>query len=1097
MVLAILLFVAVFSVGVNFFTDQVSAQPEESFSGSEYGGGAQQQAAQEKVDAGEKYAGTGDPLMWTAKWLMGLIAPIILWIARLFLSLAMFFLTFVIEIGAYNDYINSPAVQMGWVIVRDLTNMFFVVVLLIIAFGTILGLDQYEWRKMLVKLVMAAVLVNFSLIICGVIIDAAQVIMVTFINGIAATAGGNLINAFGADKIFQFSTGTVKFDKEEIFMASVLAISFSGALMAIMAVYAFVLLARMIVLWILIVTSPFAFVLGLLPQTKSYADQWWKEFGNNVVSGPLVAFVLWLSFATLGAGDINERHISKLNSQYDVGARNVTGSSQALDTAKTGIGEIGSWAKMANFFIAFGMLAVGLKFVQQLGVVGGAAFGGAMDFGKKVASIASGYTLGKYAYTEGVKPAAKFALMNAPIIGGNAWRRRGQVIKGIAGIGWQNIQKKRDLAVSKWEKDNKDKKGGLLKRASRYVGAGLIKTQAFKEEEVKDIAEWRDSIEKQRKELISTGGFGKSGKFAGVKLGEGANDAKEMAAKYADEHAARTEAKVALGKSRLLYGSKEMPGGDKEYQALEARIIEKKGITDNINNDLNARRTVNVLGEIKKQLEKQGKSAPEIKVALENARRLEKRASRLSGWKSQNEKNIEGQLRLTAERKERETDPQIKAMMEATEQRLKLDLEAARQAAQPQKDAIKQRAEELMTRSKLSAKQAEELKAADNPFYQHKKEAAAATLRTAIINLDNQISDLNIQAAVYDDEGNSPKARATRAKALNLEKEEDNKLYSNLQYSERMFESERLSTRLYNAGIKADGSKSRAALSHSKEDIEAAEKDAKDLEKLQKQQINLRAFNSSTDAESSRDGLIAALKGGKKWDWVREGGVLDDGNRLRAELSAALGEYVDGVSLTVQQAITKFKSRFSSKDAEQAAMKNLLASFKGAGQSGDLNRLDLLSEGANEVTGEVEINWKLHPDEVATLENQIGYWMGKVKETDSIAGMGARMNKDGRASGFDTRGIQAIKTFCTGKDALAISRWNSDFKASWNDAEVTAANIGSYEQAIRAVAEVVKDNNAYKAFLASTKGLFAKMRKINSNLTAELEDADNEMKPKT
>ena len=129
-------------------------------------------------------------------WLADGVAWIALQMATLFLKLSIFVLKFIIEIGGYNGYINAPAVEVGWVMVRDLANMFFVVALLLIAFGTILGLEQYEWKKLMVKLFFAAILVNFSRVICGIMIDAAQVVMMTFINGVVATAGGNLINAF-------------------------------------------------------------------------------------------------------------------------------------------------------------------------------------------------------------------------------------------------------------------------------------------------------------------------------------------------------------------------------------------------------------------------------------------------------------------------------------------------------------------------------------------------------------------------------------------------------------------------------------------------------------------------------------------------------------------------------------------------------------------------------------------------------------------------------------------------------------------------------------------------------------------------------------
>ncbi|MGC9049272.1 MAG: hypothetical protein ACP5IX_03605, partial [Patescibacteria group bacterium] len=40
---------------------------------------------------------------------------------------------FLVNLAQYNDFINSPAVTIGWVIIRDICNMFFIVILLVIA----------------------------------------------------------------------------------------------------------------------------------------------------------------------------------------------------------------------------------------------------------------------------------------------------------------------------------------------------------------------------------------------------------------------------------------------------------------------------------------------------------------------------------------------------------------------------------------------------------------------------------------------------------------------------------------------------------------------------------------------------------------------------------------------------------------------------------------------------------------------------------------------------------------------------------------------------------------------------------------------------
>jgi len=326
--------------------------------------------------------------------------------AAIMLKFALFALSFIIQIAGYNGYLDSTAVNIGWVMVRDITNMFFVIVLLLVAFGTILGLEQYEWKKMLVKFFFAAVLVNFSRTICGVIIDLGQVVMITFVNGIAATAGGNLINAFGLTDIFSLSN-TASPDqitnKTELFGAAVGAIVFAALTLGIMLVFVFMLVSRLIVLWILIVLSPFAFVLSVIPQTQKFASQWWSEFGNHVVVGPAVVFFLWLSFAVVGNGQIN----NEIANNSQIPEVNKTTKDQSA-----GIGQAMNWNSMSNFAIAIGILLVGAKTAQSLGTVGGSAMSKATDFGKKVAMVASGATAAMWAgrkAKEGAVGAAKLA----------------------------------------------------------------------------------------------------------------------------------------------------------------------------------------------------------------------------------------------------------------------------------------------------------------------------------------------------------------------------------------------------------------------------------------------------------------------------------------------------------------------------------------------------------------------------------------------------------------------------------------------------------------------------------------------------------------
>lgn len=489
-------------------------------------------------------AGTGVAQAWNpigdiGRAIFGLIINLMLEIAGWFIKLTFWILKFVIEVGGYNGYIDSPAVTVGWVMVRDVTNMFFVVVLLIISFGTILGLEQYEYKKLLVKLLMAAVVVNFSRIICGIIIDVAQVVMITFINGVAATGDGNLLAMFKMDGIWKLTGAAQKPGSGETFLAAVAAITFASIMMVTMLTYLFLLLARMVILWILIVLSPFAFVLNVLPQTQKYAGQWWTEFGGNVVAGPIIAFFLWLSFVTVGAGNAHD-HLS---------SNSATAIKEGVDPQETstGLTEVMSWANMANFAIAIGMLLAGAKMAQQLGAAGGSMMGKAREFGTKVAMIASGANAARWAgrgIAKGAKATGKFAAMNVPLVGGKSWQRRGRKIAAKASFAWAGLSERRNEAAVKLEKEGKDlaaleakKKAGtlteedqtkldelkgkgtgffgrggrVLRRMAKKVAVSGIESQGREEKRVKD---WERAAENQKKLVEET--YSVSGEKGGI-----------------------------------------------------------------------------------------------------------------------------------------------------------------------------------------------------------------------------------------------------------------------------------------------------------------------------------------------------------------------------------------------------------------------------------------------------------------------------------------------------------------------------------------------------------------------------------------------------
>lgn len=215
----------------------------------------------------------------------------------------------VIPILGYNGFYNSHITNLGWSLVRDIVNMFVVIVLLVIAVMTIIGYSHANWTQQLPRLFIAIVLVNFSKLICGLAIDISQVIMFTFVNAIVSIAAGNFASMLGLSTFGKFGSDFVQKSIDsgsgvEPFMflgGAYLQFVIYIAILAVMFLLAVAFIWRIVVLWILIIMAPLAFfswgIGDVFHSAKSAYTQWMGRFSSALTFGPILVFFLWLSLA--------------------------------------------------------------------------------------------------------------------------------------------------------------------------------------------------------------------------------------------------------------------------------------------------------------------------------------------------------------------------------------------------------------------------------------------------------------------------------------------------------------------------------------------------------------------------------------------------------------------------------------------------------------------------------------------------------------------------------------------------------------------------------------------------------------------------------
>lgn len=80
-----------------------------------------------------------------------------------------------LSVRDFRGYVGD-GLREAWKLLRDLVNLTFIFILLYVAIGTILRLDSVNTKKVLTRVIIAALLINFSFLFTSVMIDASNVV---------------------------------------------------------------------------------------------------------------------------------------------------------------------------------------------------------------------------------------------------------------------------------------------------------------------------------------------------------------------------------------------------------------------------------------------------------------------------------------------------------------------------------------------------------------------------------------------------------------------------------------------------------------------------------------------------------------------------------------------------------------------------------------------------------------------------------------------------------------------------------------------------------------------------------------------------------
>lgn len=246
----------------------------------------------------------------------------------------------------YNDWVK-PALQVdpklftqkntdgdnatleGWKVFRNIANSVLIILLLGVIFSQLtgVGIDNYGIKKILPKLIVAAVLMNLSYWLCVALVDVSNI----FGNSLQAMFNGwaegiKVPNKTGGVDIASFlGNGTLVWAGVLVALASgvwaTIATGGGGALAIMLLLAAISVVATLFALFlllavreaaivVLVMLAPLAFACYMLPNTKNMFDRW-KKLGEGLllvypIAGLLVGggnFVSRVLLASGGATD--------------------------------------------------------------------------------------------------------------------------------------------------------------------------------------------------------------------------------------------------------------------------------------------------------------------------------------------------------------------------------------------------------------------------------------------------------------------------------------------------------------------------------------------------------------------------------------------------------------------------------------------------------------------------------------------------------------------------------------------------------------------------------------------------------------------------
>ena len=200
---------------------------------------------------------------------------------------------------------DETGTRYAWELARNLANIMFIIVFLIIIYSQVTGagINNYGIKKMMPRLVVAALAVNVSYYICQLMVDLSNVMGYEIQNFMVETAkqisdraamppAGSLLLGEDSPGVLEEIIMAILATAAIVWMLLPFVFVGVGTIVITCIIILVILLLRKAFIVLLIVASPIAFVLYLLPNTEKYFQKWLSMFWKLLMVFPVIGILM-------------------------------------------------------------------------------------------------------------------------------------------------------------------------------------------------------------------------------------------------------------------------------------------------------------------------------------------------------------------------------------------------------------------------------------------------------------------------------------------------------------------------------------------------------------------------------------------------------------------------------------------------------------------------------------------------------------------------------------------------------------------------------------------------------------------------------------